>query len=300
MTGKPVETLIGQDEFAFMDDTAAAKINAMKDRVIETEESVSYQISPTFPDGSERIYSTTRYPYYDDQGDLDGTITICRDVTDLEEHKRQLEVLDRVLRHNLNQNMTVVQGYASIVERESEGKISHQAEKITENATEILELSQKQRKITEFLSESHTTDQIKIGPIVERLAKRVENEYPDSNISIGTVSEVQVSAINAIEEAIEELLVNSIVHSGQSKPDATVHVEATEERCSIQISDENPQMAEMDQEILRDEPELGDLQHGSGLGLWLAKLIVDHSRGSIRYEANEPRGNIITIELPRQ
>ena len=294
------ETLIGQDEFAFMDEAAAEKIDEKKKRVAENEESVSYQVSPAFPDGSERTFSTTRYPYYDEQGNLDGTIAICRDVTDLEEHKRHLEILDRVLRHNLNQNMTVVQGYASMIETQTEGAISENAAKITNNATKILEVSQKQRKITEFLSESPSTEEIEIGSIVKRLAKRVETEYPDANISIGAIPEVQVTAINAIEEAIEELLVNSIVHSEQSKPSVTVKLETTGDTVRIKILDENPQLIEMDYAILEGKTKLGNLHHGSGLGLWLVRLIVDRAKGKLHYKPNEPRGNVVTIELRRR
>ncbi|WP_134669248.1 bacterio-opsin activator domain-containing protein [Halorussus marinus] len=53
--------------------------------------------------GRERVFETTRSPYYDPTGDLAGTVTVCRDVTDriarertLETQRDQLATLNRI------------------------------------------------------------------------------------------------------------------------------------------------------------------------------------------------------------
>jgi K+-sensing histidine kinase KdpD len=53
----------------------------------------------------------------------------------------------------------------------------------------------------------------------------------------------------------------------------------------------------MDREVLNGEGTLSTLRHGSGLGLWLVKLIVDHSNGTVYYDTNTVPGNVVTIEL---
>lgn len=43
--------------------------------------------------------------------------------------------------------------------------------------------------------------------------------------------------------------------------------------------------------------EVDTLYHGSGLGLWLLRRIVDSADGTVSVAENEPRGNIVTIHL---
>ncbi len=299
LAGRPKEALVGQRESVFMDRETAETIEKMKDRVLTTEEPLSYQLSPTFPDGTERTFATARYPYYDSDGQLDGTIAICRDVTDLEQHKRQLQVLDRVLRHNLRNNMNVITGHAEVIADEAAGKTAEHAAKITETSERLLALSQKQRDITQFLSESHTIRQIDIRLLVENLAVQVGSTHPNAEIKISGGQEQQVSALSAIEQAIEELLTNSVVHADHPDPVVSVQIGATDDTVQVRISDENSRISEMDKDILFGNEQLTNLRHGSGLGLWLVRLIVDYSKGTIRYEPNQPRGNVVILELDR-
>jgi PAS domain S-box-containing protein len=96
--GVPREELYGADEFAFMDPETAAEIAERKREVLETEEPVAYETSPTFErDGREATFSTRRYPHYDTDGELAGTFAICRDVTDMKRREAELERYERAV-----------------------------------------------------------------------------------------------------------------------------------------------------------------------------------------------------------
>ena len=96
--GVPREELYGADEFAFMDPETAAEIAARRREVIETEEPVEYEVSPTFgPSEREATFSTRRYPYYDPDGELAGTFAICRDVTEMKRREAELERYERAV-----------------------------------------------------------------------------------------------------------------------------------------------------------------------------------------------------------
>ena len=288
--------LLGADEHAFMDEATAGRIQERKRTVLKSERPRSYQVTPSFPDGRERTFSTTRYPYYDEKGALDGTVAICRDVTDLEEHRRQLQVLDRVLRHNVNNNMNVIEGYASMIETQSDDPLAGYAEKIADASDHLLELARKQRAITEFLSETQTREQVDLEAIVERSVERVRSERPRADVDLRTEETGPVWAIPSIEEAVDELLQNAIDHGGGR---VSVRTGGDRDWGWVTVRDRNRPMPEMDRDVLRGESEFGTLQHGSGLGLWLVRLIVDHSDGRIEYAETEPTGNAVTVSLPK-
>ncbi|WP_066417612.1 PAS domain S-box protein [Halorubrum aethiopicum] len=96
--GVPRAELYGTDEFAFMDPETAATIDEHREEVLETEEPAEYEVSPTFePSGREATFSTRRYPYYDEDGELAGTFAICRDVTEIKARERELERFEHAI-----------------------------------------------------------------------------------------------------------------------------------------------------------------------------------------------------------
>ncbi|MFC7185676.1 PAS domain S-box protein [Halorubrum yunnanense] len=96
--GVPREELYGTDEFAFMDPETAAEIADRRREVIETEEPVAYETSPTLErSGREAAFSTRRYPHYDPDGELAGTFAVCRDVTEIKRREAELERYERAV-----------------------------------------------------------------------------------------------------------------------------------------------------------------------------------------------------------
>ena len=96
--GIPREDLYGTDEFAFMGPETAAFIEARRQEVLETEDPVAYETSPTFErSGREATFSTRRYPYYDADGELVGTFAICRDVSEMKARETELEQFERAV-----------------------------------------------------------------------------------------------------------------------------------------------------------------------------------------------------------
>ncbi|MFO8115611.1 MAG: PAS domain-containing protein [Halorubrum sp.] len=96
--GVPAEELYGTDEFAFMDPETAAEIAAHRREVMRTEEPAEYEVTPTF-ERSDRAasFDTRRYPYYDADGELAGTLAICRNVTEMKRREAELERYERAV-----------------------------------------------------------------------------------------------------------------------------------------------------------------------------------------------------------
>ncbi|MFW6458663.1 MAG: PAS domain S-box protein [Halodesulfurarchaeum sp.] len=228
-----------------------------------------------------------------------GIVASFNDISDLEENQRQLRVMDRVLRHNVNNNMNVIRGFAEIIQAEATDRSEEYAERIIQNSDQLLNIAQKQRKITEFLSDPDPVGRIDLDPIVDGVLERIRSAYPEASISVERPGSVEAIALKAIGEAIEELLTNSIIHADPSNPNPTLRVTDREETVQIQVADRNEPIAPIDQQVLEGGEELNKLRHGSGLGLGLIRLIVNHSEGAVSHETSDPRGNLVTITLEK-
>ena len=297
--GVPVEELRGEDEFMFMDEETAARIDRRKAEVLETGEPVEYGVRPTFPNtGGESAFSTTRYPYHNRDGDLVGTIAICRNVTDLEERTRQLRVIDTVLRHNLRNSLTVVRLLAEQLREETEGELSATADRIVETASDLRETGDKSRAITSVLAEASKREPIDIARVVRSITDAVATDRPEVDIVVKSPGRAMVSATSEIGEALEELVRNALEHGDRNTPTVGIQV-AVGEQVTVTVTDDGPGMAEMDRDVLETGAAVDDLYHGSGLGLWLVYWIVERSNGSVTVCDADPRGTSVTVTLPR-
>jgi signal transduction histidine kinase len=283
-----------------MDDQTAARIQQNKADVLEDERAVSYSISPAFETSDrEATFSTRRYPYYDEDDELAGTMAICRDVTDLEKRTRQLRVLDNILRHNLRNDLTVVRGLAEEVRSQTTGEIADTVDEIVTKTNELMSTGEKSRSITDLLSEEPKRKSVDITSAIRSIAAEFAAARPGVRIDVDAPERLVVDTTLKIREAIEELIRNAVIHNDRDTPSIEICIEANDETAGIRIVDNGPGIPEMDRAVLETGQAIDDLYHGSGLGLWLVYWIINRSDGSIAVESAEPRGTEVTIRLPR-
>lgn len=253
----------------------------------------------------ERYYANqTVAPIVDKRGDIEAFVAIQSDITDqkelqddLEESLRQLRVIDRVLRHNLRNDMNVIKGYAETIQEDGDGELTRFAEIIAQESDDLLSSVDKERAITNHLVNPPPVETIDLVSVLEASVSDHRAAYPHAQLNVTHPDEVPVSAVATIECAIEEVLTNAITHSDQETPAVSVEVSVHSEQVMIEIADDGPGIPVMDQEVLTGRTKVQPIDHGSGLGLWLIYLIVNRSNGSISVEENDPRGSIVTITL---
>jgi len=259
-------------------------------------------------DGQQYHAYQTVAPIPDEDGRVTAFVAIQTDITDrkqLEERLRdsiqQLRVIDRVLRHNLRNDMNVIEGFARIVEEESSGETSTYATRIRETSEKLRALTDKERKITKFLSDQPSTEPVDLAETVEAVVAAVNDRHSNADVTIRRPESETCTAraTPSIGQAVEELVENAVVHSDRERPSVDVRIERDDDAARVVVADDGPGIPEMERSVLTDEAEIEPLYHGSGLGLWLVNLVVSQSDGNLTFDENEPRGSVVVIELPR-
>jgi PAS domain S-box-containing protein len=299
LTGYPREEVIGENcRFLQGEGTDPDKVAEIRE-AIDAAEPISIDLRNYRKDGTKFWNHLEIAPVRDDAGAVVNFIGFQQDVTGRKERQRQLEVLDRVLRHNLRNDMNVIRGRAETIHAETSGEVAASAEKIVDTSDQLIELAEKERQITELLREHPAHDQIKVCERLQDVISSVGSEHSDATIAVECPDDVTVEAMPQFGQAIKELVTNAIIHNDSPSPEVTVTVTQTDETVRIEIADSGPRIPEMDRDLLVDEAEQTPLYHGSGLGLWLVKLITARSGGTITVEENSPAGNVVKIELSR-
>ncbi len=261
-------------------------------------ERIQYVQEREGPDGDVHPLRIRYYPLRDERGEIIAAVAAMRDLTERRQRERHLHVIDRVLRHNMHNDMNVIEGYANLIEEEAADEIASYGSKIASTADGLLKTVDKQREVIDLLSTAPERRDLDLVEITERVVATKEIEFPDATIRTELPGMVEIKTVSRIEKAIAELIENGIVHS-RTAPTVTVRMTADLDTVSIRVADTGPGIPRDERDILDGNAEINPLSHGSGMGLWMVNWIVSRANGTLRFESNEPRGSTVVIRLPR-
>ncbi|MCU4717501.1 sensor histidine kinase [Halapricum hydrolyticum] len=218
-----------------------------------------------------------------------------RDVTDRKQRDRQLAVLGRILRHNIRNALTVVQGQAELL-RWERADAKDAVGTILERTDSLLRQAEKERALTELLRGSTESTARDIVRLAEIARVDVLETHPDATVSVDGTETATATVVDGFERALVELLDNALRHGDDLSVSVTVREKA--ESVEIAVADDGPGIPEIERELLCGNTDETPLFHGTGVGLFLVRQLVVRSNGTISVADNEPRGSVVTIRLP--
>lgn len=214
---------------------------------------------------------------------------------ELTNREQLIGVLNRILRHNLRNDLNVVRGHAEIVhDRLPENEMDHAAT-ITDTVDDLLKLSDKARQLNTVVNQTRDRQEHVIEELVRHAVTVVRDDYPNTSLSVEEGMHTTVRVSTSLETALCELIENAAKHGGD-EPVVTVSVSCTQQSLQIQVADNGPGMPEQERSVLQQGTET-PLEHGSGIGLWLVYWIIMHHDGHIETTVSES-GTTVTIMLP--
>ncbi len=247
--------------------------------------------------GEQYHAEQTIVPVTDDSGTIENYVAVQTDITKRRNREQQLEVLDRVLRHNLRNDLNVIQARATMLEERAGDDLRPHAGAILSKSRELIETADKEREIVQLLTGPRRQREQHISRVARETAEGVRQTYPDANLVTDIQDDVHRPASPELNRAIEELLVNAIIHNDTDQPTVELSVDTDPGRVEITVADDGPGIPENETAILEAPDSLNPLFHGSGLGLWLVYWIAQLSQGTVTFAENEPRGSLVTLRV---
>ena len=229
----------------------------------------------------------------------DGVIITARDITERLRNQQRRQVMNRVLRHDLRNDMNVVVGHAEILVEALDSERVRHAETIREKSSNLVDLGEKVRKIDQRLhGRDRELKEVDLARIVEDEVRSVHQSYPETSIRT-RIEQLSIWGDTLVRAAVENLIENAIEHNDHENPEIDVAVRTNEadDRVELVVSDNGPGIPEAERRVITAGIET-PLEHISGLGLWLVKWIVEGMDGELEIEDNDPRGSVVTLSFP--
>ncbi|SMO79247.1 PAS domain-containing sensor histidine kinase [Halorubrum cibi] len=224
-----------------------------------------------------------------------------RDITDHYETTHREELLWRVLRHNLRNDVTALVGYSERIREESDAPtVRDAAETVASRAASVGGLADAVKQLQHAVEDSEANREYRhAGAATEAVIESTAAKYPSADLTLIDRSPMWIHVDRAFEYAISHALENAIVHAETSTPSVTVEIGPSPNtgRVEIDVSDANPRIPDAEVDGLFDPNRRTSTSHGSGLGLFVMKWCIESLGGELDIERGS-RGNTVSFYLP--
>ncbi|WP_339102514.1 ATP-binding protein [Haloterrigena salinisoli] len=241
-----------------------------------------------------------------------GYVVVARDITEQRDREQRIQVLNRVLRHNLRNAATVIEGHAGLISEKAPSLEREHVRPIREETTDLIETADKARGVERTLERNGDADLIDATAAVRSVVDRARAAYPDARIASRTdesgATATTPTVDGSVVDALNELVDNAVEHHSAADGDAaddepTVEVAVRtvdygdDTRLEFTVADDGDGIPETERRAVLDGAET-QLEHGSGLGLWLVNWIVQNAGGDLRFADRPDGGTVVTLSFP--
>lgn len=253
----------------------------------------------------------TYAPLLDREGRLVNIIGNVRDISRFREADRLKNTFVSIISHELKTPVTIIRGYAETLIRpeakwdretlqEGLAVIIEEAEHLNQLIDDLLDASRLQAGALSLQMEEVALDRL-----AERVVQRFQPQTDNHDIAARFPPDFPTirGDPRRLEQVLNNLVSNAIKYSpdggririrGRVRPDEVV-VTVTDEGIGIPA----PEQSRVFEPFYRVDDSAGRDTEGVGLGLYLAKAIVEAHGGRIWVESEPGKGSAFSFALPR-
>ncbi len=214
--------------------------------------------------------------------------------------------------HELRTPLNAILGYTELIQDNIYGevpeKIQEVLKRLEQNGRHLLGLINAVLDLSKIEAGQLTLslNEYSIGEVVQTVFTSVEALAAEKKLDLNVRVAPDLSIARGDEQRIVQVLLNLLGNAIKFTDEGQVQVEVTEdtdETFLVSVTDTGPGLSEADQKIIFEEFQQADNSStrekgGSGLGLSIAKKIVEMHGGRIWVESNVGKGSIFRFTLP--
>ncbi|MXR50047.1 hypothetical protein GRX03_00285 [Halovenus sp. WSH3] len=220
-----------------------------------------------------------------------------RDVTDRRQREQILDVLNRVLRHNLRNELSVIKSRTGIVEErlEDPGLRTH-LEKTAEAVDSLVGLGEEARVIERALEYDTVPTEVDVDELLDEIT--AETVPPAGTVEMSGESTTVRTDRYLLAVALENIVENAVEHTTDGRPWIRIRTVDTGAGVHIRVDDNGPGIPQVEVDVIRRGRETAT-EHGSSMGLWLISWAATACGGTASF-GDGPDGARVDLWIPDQ
>jgi len=214
----------------------------------------------------------------------------------------QLEVLNRILRHDIQNDLQVLRLWTEAMVGEVGPEHEEIVERMYQTTGHIQELTENSREYIEAITgtDELETEPTRLDHTLSDELQKASSRYEDADFIIDeSLPAVTVSAHRMLSSVFRNLLNNAVQHN-QGQATVTVAVEQTDDLVRTTVTDDGPGVPDDQKDEIFGKGEQGLDSDGTGIGLYLAYTLVTEFGGDVWVEDRQDgeSGAVFVVELP--
>ena len=301
LTGTQSDDLVGQDIRTLLDDAsiergeqAVRSLLAADDREWE-----QYELTLQTPGGHDRRFEARVGIIQDDRGSYRGAAVSLRDITRRERRGTEIDVLLELLTYVgqelIHRELNAIETTARELRNRLDDDRRAVADAVAERVARVGGLSRHIDAIARLVDADDRIVTRSLSAVVDEAVTAVAGTTAPATVDVD-VPNVRVAANPAVGVAIAELVENALAHGGEL-PSVSISAAVAETTVQLTIADDGPGIPDTEFLVLTGDGD-ASMAPGSGVGLWLARWVVEASGGEVTADTG-PTGTTITVTLDR-
>jgi PAS domain S-box-containing protein len=222
---------------------------------------------------------------YDRDGGQYG-FAIYTDITDQRRYERHMQVIHRLLRHDLRNDLQVVLAAADqVTERAGTPVVAELGETIATHARQLLSSGEETRTVERVLMDDHEPEPTDVAALARSVVAAADATH-DATVVASLPDSLSAQGVPWLRDALAALVENGAVHGGE-EPTIEVSVREGWNRVAVEVADDGPGIPRPVRAPVFEDRDITQLRHNTGVGLWLARWVAEACGGHLGYERGD-------------
>ena len=212
----------------------------------------------------------------------------------------ELEILTRILHHDIRNDMNIARGTIRMGMDEAGPEVTESFETALSNVEHAIEITETVEPLLESITGdgSLETEPVDLDEMLDEELRKLVSSYPDVTVDSPSPSEATVLANHMLSSVFGNLLNNAVQHNdGDPTVSVRTTVDERERVVRVTVADDGPGVSEEQRAGLFERAPPGSSSSDTGVGLYLVDVLTAEYGGDVWVEDSDLGGAAFVVEL---
>lgn len=228
-------------------------------------------------------------------------VGLFTDLTRRRRYMHSLKVLNRILRHNIRNEVNVILGHLELLRSEVGADGHERIDALYDIMDDLLDRADTARELETLIRQTDpdVLSSVRLDTPLRRALETAKVEYDATFDTPPSFEPVEVIADDTVRRVLDEVIENAVEHNDADRPRVRVSTTVSDGSVVVRVADNGPGVPPADRDRVLGREEIDQLHHGEGFGLFFVDQAMKTYGGDVRIGDSELGGATFELRFPR-